>query len=134
IAMQIALCETNKKAWDIYYSAYSHPITFDIIKDWAAKKNYILLKDKLPDWSESDFRHIENITSGIELAALMSPCDRYYTLEDKIALTVDAMMKIYDIPKKDRERVVEKIKKLDCEKIGNELFEKFVSRLKIEED
>ena len=31
-------------------------------------------------------------------------------------------------------KVVEKIKKLDCEKIGNELFEKFVSRLKIEED
>ena len=64
----------------------------------------------------------------------MSPCDRYYTLEDKIVLTVDTMMKIYNIPKEERERVVEKIKKLDCGKIGNELFEKFVNRLKIEED
>ena len=132
--MQIALCENDRKAWDIYYSAYSHPVTFGFIKDWAAKKNYMLLKDRLPDWTESDFRNVENVTSGIELAALMSPCDRYYALEDKIVLTVDAMMKIYDIHKEERERVVEKIKKLDCEKIGNELFEKFVNRLKIKED
>ncbi len=134
IAVQIALCENDRKAWDIYYSAYSHPQTFGFIKDWAAKKNYMLLKDRLPHWTESDFRHVENIASGIELAALMSPCNRYYSLEDKIVLTVDTMIKIYDVPKEERERVVEKIKKLDCEKIGNELFEKFVSRLKIEED
>lgn len=36
----------------MYYSAYSHPATFDYIKDWAAKKNYHLLKDRLPDWWE----------------------------------------------------------------------------------
>lgn len=38
IAVQIALCETNKKAWDIYYSAYSHPHTFEHIKNWGGKK------------------------------------------------------------------------------------------------
>ena len=28
IAIQIALCETNRKAWDLYYSAYSQFRTF----------------------------------------------------------------------------------------------------------
>ncbi len=134
IAVQIALCENDRKAWDIYYSAYSHPHTFGFIKDWAAKKNYMLFKDRLPHWSESDFRNIENITSGMELSALTSPCDRYYTLKDKINLTIDSMLKIYEIPKEERKRVLEKIENFDCEKIGNELFEKFVSRLKVEED
>lgn len=134
IAVQIALCETNKKAWDIYYSAYSHHHTFEHIKNWGAKKNHMLFKDRLPHWSESDFRNIENITSGMELSALTSPCDRYYTLKDKINLTIDSMLKIYEIPKEERERVLEKIENFDCEKIGNELFEKFVSRLKIEKE
>ena len=46
IAAQIALCEKDSKAWDLYYSAYSHSITFDVIKNWAAKKNYYLLNEK----------------------------------------------------------------------------------------
>lgn len=133
IAVQIALCENDRKAWDIYYSAYSHPQTFSFIKDWAAQKNYMLLKDRLPHWSESDFRHIENATSGIELAALMSPCNRYYSLEDKIVLTLDSMLKIYEVAKSERDATIEKIKGFDYEKAGKELFEKFVSRLNTEE-
>ena len=89
IAVQIALCEVNAKAYDLYYAAYSHPATFDYIKDWAAKKNYHLFKDKLPDWSEEDFRTIENIASGIELAAFTTPCGRYFSLNDKISLFLD---------------------------------------------
>jgi hypothetical protein len=34
IAIQIALCENNKKAWDLYHSAYNHPETMLFIKDW----------------------------------------------------------------------------------------------------
>lgn len=94
----------------------------------------MLFKERLPHWSESDFRNIENITSGMELSALTAPCDRYYTLKDKIKITIDSMLKIFEIPKEERENVLEKIEKFDCEKIGNELFEKFVNRLKIEED
>lgn len=134
IAVQIALCENDRKAWDIYYSAYSNPQIFGLIKDWAAKKNYMLLKNRLPDWSESDFRHIENATSGIELAALMSPCNRYYSLEDKIVLTLDSMLKIYEVAKSERDATVEKIKGFDYEKTGKNLFDKFVSRLNIEEE
>ena len=129
IAIQIALCENDKNAWDLYFSAYSHPMIFDMIKDWAAKKSYMLFKDRLPDWSESDFRHTENVTSGIELAALMCPCNRYYTLKQKINLTIDSMMKIYDVPKDERDRVIEKIAEVDCGKMGEELFNKFISRI-----
>ena len=55
-------------------------------------------------------------------------------MKDKIKITIDSMLKIYEIPKEEREKVLEKIENFDCEKIGNELFEKFVSRLKVEED
>ena len=129
IAVQIALCETDDKAYDLYYSAYSHPATFDYIKDWAAKKNYHLLKDRLPDWSEEDFRTVENVTGGIELAAFTAPKNRYFSLNDKITLFLDSMMKIYDIPEGDRKETIEKVISLDCKKIAKEMFGKFVNRL-----
>jgi len=127
--VQIALCETDDRAYDLYYSAYSHPATFDYIKDWAAKKNYHLLKERLLDWSEEDFRRVENVTGGIELAAFTAPKNRYFTLNDKISLFLDSMMKIYDIPESDRKQTIQKVVSLDCEKIAKEMFEKFVKRL-----
>lgn len=130
ITVQIALCENDKKAWDLYYAAYSHPTTFEFIKEWAAAKNYNILGKTLPSLRESDFRHIENITSGIELAAFNFTCDRYFTLEDKIATVLDSMMKIYDIPKEDRQKTIEKIKQIDYKKISREMFDRFVKKLK----
>lgn len=130
ITVQIALCENDKKAWDLYYSAYSHPHTFSVIKEWASRKTYNLLGEMLPQLNESDFRNIENVTSGIELAAFTTPCDRYFTLEDKITLIIDSMMKMYDIPKEKRTQTVDKIKQFDYEAVSKKLFEKFVGKLK----
>ncbi len=129
ITIQIALCENNQKAWDLYHSAYNHPETYAYIKDWAARKNYELLRDKTPDLTEADYRKIENITSGIEFAALVAPCDRYFTLEDKIRLSLDTMMKAYNISDADRKNTIEKVLALDYEKKAREMFEKFVKRL-----
>lgn len=129
IAVQIALCETDDKAYDLYYAAYSHPATFDYIKDWAAKKNYHLLRDRLPDWSEEDFRTVENITGGIELAAFTAPKNRYFSLQDKISLFLDSMMKIYNIPESDRKQTISRVLSLDCEKLAVEMFDKFLKRL-----
>jgi len=129
IAIQIALCETNRKAWDLYYNAYSLFRTFELIKNWAAKEHYILFSERLPDWKESDFAEKEHIASGIELAVFYAPCDRFFTLERKISLTLDSMMLLYNISEKERKQTIEKILQLDCVKIGQEMFEKFVAKL-----
>lgn len=129
IAIQIALCETDRKAWDLYYSAYSQFKTFELIKNWAAKEHYRLLGDRLPNWSETDFMEKEHIASGIELAVFYAPCDRYFTLEKKISLTLDSMMLLYNVSEKERKETIEKILMLDYVKIGQEMFEKFVAKL-----
>ncbi len=130
VAVQIALCENDPKAWDLYFSAYSHPATFDYIKDWGARKNFHLLQSRFPGKTEEEFRQIENIVSGIELAAFTTPTDRYFTLNDKISLFLDSMLKIYEIPGEERRKTIEKVVALECEKIAEEMFDKFVKRLK----
>lgn len=133
IAVQVALCSLDDKARDLYYSAYKHQSTFDYIKAWSAKKNYFLLGDVVSDKNESDFLTIENITSGIELAAFTFHCDRYFTLEDKISLVLESMMKMYDICESKRIETIEKIKKLDCKSIACDMFEKFVNKFDVAE-
>lgn len=129
ITAQISLCDQNDKVWDLYYSAYTHPATFIIIKDWAAKKNYALLKDFVLDWNETKFREIENIASCIEFSAFTNPTDKFYTLEHKITDVLDSIMKIYDIPEKERRETIAKVLKTDYRNIGQNMFDKFVKRL-----
>ena len=129
VAIQIALCENNDKAWDLYHSSYTHQHILEMIKDWTAKKNYHLLGERFPHMSEADFRILENVCTSIELSALTTPCDRYYTLEDKITLTLDSIMKIYEIPKEEREDIIKKVLENDLTALGNKVFDDFVSRL-----
>ncbi len=129
ITVQIALCENNMRAWDLYYSAYNLPQTYEIIKTWAAEKNYNLFRDRLPDWTEHDFKEIEEVASGIEFAALKSVCNRSYTLDKKISLFLNSLLVLYEVSEKERKEVIEKVLALDYEKTANDMFESFVKRL-----
>lgn len=129
ITAQIALCENDRNAWDLYYSSYNLPVIYDYIKSWAAEKNYNLFKERLPEWTEHNFREKEVIASGIEFAALKTFCDRNFTLDKKIALCLDSMMMLYEVPKQERQEVIEKILAMDYETIAKDMFEKFVNRL-----
>lgn len=129
ITVQIALCENNRSAWDLYSSAYNLPQTYEVIKSWAAEKNYNLFHERLPDWTEQDFKKVEEVASGIELAALKSVCDRNFTLEKKISLFLNSLMLLYQVPEAERKAVIKKVISLDYERIAKEMFDKFVKRL-----
>lgn len=129
ITAQIALCENNRSAWDLYSSAYNLPQTYEAIKAWAAEKNYNLLRERLPDWTEHDFKEIEEVASGIEFAALKSVCDRSFTLEKKISLFLDSLMMLYQVPEAERKAVTQKVISLDYEQIAKDMFDRFVKRL-----
>ncbi len=129
ITIQVALCERNRNAWDLYYSAYDHPFTYEYIKSCAAEKTYNLLKERLPEWTEHDFRDKEVITSGIEFAALKTPCDRNFSLDKKVSIILDSLMMLYEVPSAERKEIIDKILELDYENIAEEAFEKFVKRL-----
>jgi len=129
ITAQIALCENNQNAWDLYFSSYNYPQTYEVIKLWAAEKNYNLFRDRLPEWTEHDFKAVEEVASGIELAALKSVCDRSFTLEKKISLFLDSLLMLYKVSEDERKRVIEKVLALDYAETGRKMFEKFIKRL-----
>ena len=129
ITVQIALCEENRKAWDLYYSAYSLPHTYEHIKGWAADKNYTLFSERLPHWTEQDFRNTEAVASGIEFAALKTFCDRNFTLDKKVSLFLDSLMMLYEVSKEERREIIDAILKTDYCEVARDMFEKFIKRL-----
>lgn len=129
VTAQIALCENNKSAWDLYYSSYNLPQIYEFIKLWAAEKNYNLFNNMLPEWTENDFRNKEIVASGIEFAALKTFCDRNLTLDKKVSVILDSMMMLYEVQNEKRKEVIDKILTMDYEKIAKDMFEKFIKRL-----
>jgi len=128
IATQIALCESNPTAYDLYYSAYSHQGIFDFIKEWSAKKNHELLGATLLGWTYEDFCRMENVASHVEFSALTTPCDEKFTLEDKISLVLDSYMKLFDVSKEKRDDIIGKVLKTDYKKVSEEIFNKFLEK------
>lgn len=118
IAAQTAICETNKNVWDLYHAIYSHMITYEYIKSWAARKNYNLFRERLPHWTESDFREKEIVTSGIELAALKTFCDKNFILDRKITVVLDSMLTLYGATEEERQETISKVLEYDYKKIG----------------
>ena len=126
---QIALCDQNDKAWDLYYSAYTCPATFIMIKEWASKKTFRLLRERLPEWTESHFREIENVASCIELSAFTTMTNKDFPLDRKIYIVLNSLMKIYNVSKEERMNVISNVLSQDYCKVGNDLFERFAKKL-----
>ncbi len=133
VVTQITICEKHLKMWDLYHAIYSHSITYESVKSWAAAKNYNLFKERLSHWTETDFREKEIIASGIELAAMKAFCDKSFTLERKISVVLDSLLLIYETAPSERERIIKKILACDYEKAGDELLENFTTRLNSDE-
>ncbi len=129
IVTQITICEGHLKMWDLYHAIYAHPITYEHIKSWTAIKNYNLFKERLPHWTESDFREKEIVASGIELAALKSFCDKNFTVERKISVILDSLLMLYETEKRERDDVVKKILESDYKKVSDRLLKEFEQRL-----
>lgn len=125
LAASIALCEENEKARDIYVSMYTLPMTLQYMKDWNAEKAYHLFGGRHPLWTMQDFWELEYVTTGIELGALMTPCDEEFTLERKIARSLDCLMTIYKVSEGERVSVIQQVMTHDYRSIGRQILEEF---------
>ena len=127
VTAQIAMCEEHPQAKDFYLAIYSYPSTLAYAKEWTADKNVGLLSERLPDWTPERFKLVENVASHIEMSALSDSCTESYLLEDKITLTVDSLLKLYEIPKEERQEAIATILKIDYRNIGKKMFKEFVA-------
>ncbi|MBO5088601.1 MAG: TetR/AcrR family transcriptional regulator [Lachnospiraceae bacterium] len=118
-------CYNNSVAKDLYISAYTHPMSLRMIRENDTEKAQKIFNEYCPDWKEKDFALAENIVSGIEYAMFLAVHEEDITLDEKISATLDAIMKIYNVPKDIREESLKKILAMDYCKIGQRILGEF---------
>lgn len=125
LATMAGSCYNNPVAKDLYVSAYTHPMSLRTIRENDTEKAMRIFGTYCPDWEEKDFALAENVVSGIEYAMFVTEHEEKITLDEKIVATLDAIMKIYNVPKDISEVSLKKVLALDYRKIGQRILGEF---------
>ena len=97
-SIQLALTELNENLRDIYLEAYSHTEASEYIYQHTSSELYRIFGPYLPSYTESDFYELEIGSAGIMRGYMSRPCDKYFTLEKKLARFLSMSLNAYAVP------------------------------------
>jgi AcrR family transcriptional regulator len=120
-----AICEQNELVKDFYLTAYTSPMTLDIIRKSDVARSKIVYGKYCPDWPHDRFVEVETLVSGIEYAMLMTT-PYSLGLNDRIRGALDAIMMLYQIPADIRQETLEKSMSVDYDSLGRQIFSGFI--------
>ncbi|MBE5965019.1 MAG: TetR/AcrR family transcriptional regulator [Lachnospira sp.] len=127
LAMFASVCEKNSNIKDLIISAYTYPLPLEIIRKNDTNRAKYTFGKYCPTWTDTDYVLAENVASGIEYAMFMTENTKGITIEQRLTSSLDAIMKLYDVPKEKREQLLAKVMSMDYRTKGNHVFEEFCS-------
>ncbi len=120
-----SICEENANVKDLITAAYTHSQPLKVIRENDGRKAAERFGNYCPDWSGEDFVKAENIVSGIEYAMLMPENAEMISLEERYASSVNAIMRIFQVPEEDRNAYIKDVLTIDYREMGRQMFERF---------
>ena len=120
-----SVCEENPKIRDLILAVYTHPMSLGIIRENDTKRAMHIFGEYCPAWTDADFAVAENIASGIEYSMLMTENTECITFEQRVPRTLDAIMKVYEVPTETREKLLAGVMATDYRSKGSIVFEEF---------
>lgn len=128
-SIQLALTELNENLRDIYLEAYSHTEASEYIYQHTSSELYRIFGPYLPSYTESDFYELEIGSAGIMRGYMSRPCDKYFTLEKKLARFLSMSLNAYAVPAAEQKQVLDFIAKLDIRAIAVQVMAKKLATL-----
>lgn len=124
MAAMSAICEEDSVARDFYISAYTHPITLNIIRVNDQKKAQRLFASYRSDWDSVNFAEAETLVSGIEYATLMNtPASP--PLDVRIAGALRNILSIYNVPASECDECIRNVLQMDYRSISRQVLKEF---------
>ena len=117
-------CESDETIKDFFLSAYSSPLSLDIIRKNDAKRAKEVFGSYRPDWTDEQFAEAEILVSGIEYATLMTAGDPV-PLETRIAGALNNILGIYGVPEETRQIKLQKVFAMDYITLGKRVLDEF---------
>ena len=128
-AIQMTLTELNENLRDIYLEAYSHTEASEYIYQHTSSELYRIFGPYLPSYTESDFYELEIGSAGIMRGYMSRPCDKYFTLEKKLARFLSMSLNAYAVPAAEQKQVLDFIAKLDIRAIAVQVMQELFKAL-----
>lgn len=127
-------CEESEVARDFFVSAYSNPMTLDIIRRNDAERAKDVFGDYCKGWTDEQFAEAEILVSGIEYATLITTGD-IVPLDVRITGALNQILMIYNVPEEIRKIKIEKVLSMDYRSIGRRILNEFIGYVeKVNED
>lgn len=117
-------CEESEVAKDFFISAYSSPMTLDIIRKNDMERAKKVFGKYCEGWSDEQFAEAEILVSGIEYATLMTT-DIAVPLDVRITGALNQILMIYNVPEDTRKIKIKKVLATDYRKIGGRILKEF---------
>lgn len=130
LVMFASVCMKNPNISDLIISAYTHSMSVEIIRKNDTRRAMKVFGKYRPQWTEVDFIMAENIVFGIEYSMFVTENTEIITFEQRVSSCIDAIMKIYEVPKEVREKIINHILSTDYKKEGDMVFDRFCGYLK----
>ena len=127
--IQLTLTELNENLRDIYLEAYSHTEASEYIYQHTSSELYRIFGPYLPSYTESDFYELEIGSAGIMRGYMSRPCDKYFTLEKKLARFLSMSLNAYAVPAAEQKQVLDFIAKLDIRAIAVQVMQELFKAL-----
>lgn len=119
-----AAAEEDKTAKDLFISAYTSPLTLEIMRKNDAARAKMVFAEYCEGWTNEQFVEAEALVSGIEYATFMTT-KTSSPLEVRIAGALDVILTIYQVPQEIKKKKIEKVLSMDYRKIGGRIFTEF---------
>ena len=117
-------CESDDTIKDFFLSAYSSPLSLDIIRRNDARRAKEVFRAYRSDWTDEQFAEAEILVSGIEYATLMTAGDPV-PLETRIAGALNNILGIYGVPEETRQIKLQKVFAMDYITLGKRVLDEF---------
>lgn len=125
LAMFASVCMENPNIKDLVVAAYTHPLSLGIIRANDTERAKKIFGKFCPEWTETEFIQTENVVSGIEYAMFMTENAEMLSFEQRVTSSMDAIMRMYEVPKEIRQSIIAEVMTKDYRSKGNQVFEEF---------
>lgn len=120
-----SVCEENPKIKDLLLAVYTHPMPLTIIRRFDTERAKLTFGAYCSGWTDTDYILAENVASGIEFAMFMPENAENISFEQRVASALGAIMKLYEVPEEERERLLSEVMETDYRSKGSRVFEEF---------
>ena len=128
-AMFVSVCVENTNVKDFILAAYTHSMSLEAIRANDTRRTMDVFREFCPKWTEAEFIQAENIVSGIEYAMHRTENAERLSLEQRLVGSMDAIMKIYEVPEEARKSIIADVLAVDYYSEGLCAYREFLDYL-----